>query len=483
MTDRRSLGFLSGVRFRLRSGIRTASAVSSDPGSSGSWLIASRAVRNAALALSALILPSGISFPFAAPTAHAQPLPRSDASKGEIPIEILDGLVLFQVRLSGTNGRDTVGALVLDTGAGRLALDRGIARFLAVDSTSTDSGSIIVATGPLARMTIGEFQLDHVAPVLVIDAGAVTQVTDRVVLGLVGERAFVGFAVEIDYVGSHMTLIPIPIATETSAMSPIQRADLSRAALGAKIWREAIPVPLERAGDGKLIVRAQLSDPRPPKTGRPMRLILDTGATKTTFFEPRLRETTRRSSEWHSLKGLTAPTLMGPAEARMVRVPAFEVAAAQGIAARAKDVDAAVIDGPLGAALSREVGFPVDGLLGHSFLRRFHVVLDPIHLTLWLAPIAHGYDVREFEYTHIGIQIERIGGALRVTGVCEESPAQVAGIQRGDELVAVGGADVENMNVVDVTRMLEGPADSAIEIVIRRSGVEQRFSLYRARLL
>jgi predicted aspartyl protease len=412
--------------------------------------------------------------------AAALPAP---VDKASIQIEILDGLVLFPARLTGTNGRDTLGVLVLDTGAGRLALDRGIARFLGVDSTSADSGVINLGTGPLARMSIGAFQLDHVTPVLVIDAAAVTRVTDRTVLGLIGERAMIGYAVELDYAQSLMTLIPVPMNSESKVLSPIQRADLSKAALGSKIRSGSIPVALERAGDGKLIATAQLSDPRPPRTGRPMRLILDTGATKTAFFEPRLRLQNRRSSEWRSLTGLTAPTLLGPAEARMVRIPVFEVSAARGISARAQDVDAAVIDGPLGDALSREVGFAVDGLLGHSFLRRFHVVIDPVHLTLWLAPVGHGYDVREYEYTHIGIQIERIGGELRVTGVCTESPAQVAGIERGDELIAINGMDVEKINVVDVTRMLEGPEDSAVEIVIRRAGTDRRISLLRAKLL
>jgi membrane-associated protease RseP (regulator of RpoE activity) len=174
---------------------------------------------------------------------------------------------------------------------------------------------------------------------------------------------------------------------------------------------------------------------------------------------------------------------LGPVDARVVRVPRIDLMTATGTVASGEDVDAAVIDGPLGEALSREAGFPIDGLLGHSFLRRFRVVFDFVHTILWLEPVAHDYDVRRYEYTHVGVQIERVDSVLVVSGVVEESPAAKAGIERGDELIEVDGRALDGLELIEVIELLEGPPQSGIHLLIRRYGVEHRFDLLREQLL
>jgi len=414
----------------------------------------------------------------------------------DLPIENLEGIVLVRATLRSTTGRDTTGWLVLDTGAGFLALDTGLSRFLGIIEPKASYNQLEIAERRVSRLTLGELQMDQVGPVLVFDAEVVRSVTDRPVLGLLGEQTLNGFAARLDYGKQTLKLVAVPMAepirprpedASEGARSPIalpegERVKRSRAALGSLIARAAIPVPYDRTDDGKMLVRGHVSDPKPPRNSRPLRLVVDTGASKSVLFASRISRMAPRHEQWPSLKGLTAPTLMGSAEAWLSRVPRFDVSGAFGTA-RATNVDVAILGGELGDALARDVGEPVDGLLGYSFLRQFRSTMDFEQRILWLEPVPHTLDDRPNEYSHVGLQIERRDGALEVSGIASGSPADRAGFERGDKIIAVDGHPVRARDVISVSRMLEGPPGSRVRITIRRESGERTFDLVRRRLL
>src|SRR6185369_548755 len=63
--------------------------------------------------------------------------------------------------------------------------------------------TIDIAQRPLGRLSLGSLNVDQVAPVLVFNAGLLSRVTDRDVLGLIGYRVM-----WIDYRAGRLALIP-----------------------------------------------------------------------------------------------------------------------------------------------------------------------------------------------------------------------------------------------------------------------------------
>lgn len=432
---------------------------------------------------------------------RSSPPPGADVMR----FENIEGLILVSATLSGV--RDTSGLLVLDTGSGYLALDHLVADRLGLLEDVFVEGSVDFADRALARLKLGATEIDQVSPVLVLDASVVRRVTDRDVLGLLGERAMRGRSVFIDYRAERVTFIPPapgdprepaenaigarPSGDTASSSAKAERepdsiADVepailarSRASFGALLTSRASPIAFRLVGDGKMMVNARIRDPKTPESIESVRLILDTGATKCVLFAEAW-EARAAWKAWPSLTGLSAPTLLGNSEARIVRVPEIDLGSS-GVIRR--QVDAVVIRSPLSEALTRVVGSRVDGLLGHSFLRRYRVGIDYPRRIVWLDPVPEPWDDRPYEYSHIGLQIERNGAAAEVVAVAENSPAARAGIAVGDTVVAIDGANGRDTDLAALAKRLEGPPGSRVRVAVGNSGAIRRYVLVRRRLL
>lgn len=419
--------------------------------------------------------------------------------------ENIEGIVLIDARLRGRAGADTSGPLAIDTGAGYLALDVALARVLGLASSGDDSEAVGVTEHPLPRLTLGSWSLDQVEPVLTVDGEVVRRVSDRPVLGLIGQKPLRDRALWIDYREGVLALIPIgpfadvddlpaDVAGETSGAMPVDpdpaRAAAasdsalrrSRALLARVITPHAVALRFSIVGDGKILVHGRLSDPRPPQYSAPLNLLVDTGATKCVFFEEALEPQVKHAEAWPALRGLSAPTLIGTAEARIARVPEIQIDAVDA-PLRLRDVDAGVVRSELGGVLSRVTRRTVHGLIGYSMLKRFRVIVDYPDRVMWLDPIPGYRDDRPYEYCHVGLQLERRDGAVIVTGVALDSPAANAGISRGDEVIAMDGTSARSQDLLALTRRMEGEPGRRLTLVMRRGAVEHTYRLARRRLL
>lgn len=396
-----------------------------------------------------------------------------------LPFENLEGVVLVKARALSSASRDTAGPFVLDTGAGYLALDRSLANWLAIaDSSSTDP--IATADRPLARFQLGDWEQDALSPVLTFDADVARRVADRPVLGLLGQSLFRDRVVVLDYAAGRLELVPsTPSAPDSDAIPD------SRRSLGALLGPRAVPVRFQLVGDGKIVIHAALGGAR-PGTRTPLTLIVDTGSSKTVLFAHALAAAVPESRRWRSLGGITAPTLLGDAGARMTRVPLLRIVhasdAANDVTAQ-PGTDAAVIDSPLAEVLANDINQPVLGLLGYSYLRRFRIAIDYPRRVLWLDPRADGGAERPFEYTHVGLQLERRETGIVVAGVAERSPAARAGIRAGDVLTELDGRSVASSDLLAISLRLEGPAGTVTRLALRRGGRVMSYRLARQRLL
>jgi C-terminal processing protease CtpA/Prc len=125
----------------------------------------------------------------------------------------------------------------------------------------------------------------------------------------------------------------------------------------------------------------------------------------------------------------------------------------------------------------------VDGLLGYSFLKHYRIALDFPRGLLWLDPSRGDVRDRLDEYSHPGLQLESVGEAVRIFAVAEGSPAARAGIRAGDELVAIDGESVSDLDVVTVAQKLEGAPGTTLTLRLLRGQREWICRVVRRRLL
>ena len=74
------------------------------------------------------------------------------------------------------------------------------------------------------------------------------------------------------------------------------------------------------------------------------------------------------------------------------------------------------------------------------------------------------------EYVGIGVEVDVADGRMQVLGVAEDSPADLAGIEPGDTIVAVNGETILGLDAPDVARRMRGVPGTALSIGLRRAG-------------
>jgi carboxyl-terminal processing protease len=76
-------------------------------------------------------------------------------------------------------------------------------------------------------------------------------------------------------------------------------------------------------------------------------------------------------------------------------------------------------------------------------------------------------------YGGLGIQIDVRDGWITVVAPLPDTPAERAGIQTGDQIVAIDGRSTEGYKNDQAVRELRGEPGSTVELRVRRTGVEQ----------
>lgn len=387
-----------------------------------------------------------------------------------IPYENVEGAIVISFALS-MSGLDTTGLALLDTGAGFIAIDRGLVARLAYAVDTTEALSVLPA--PLTGVRVGGFAPVTASPALALDLAGIRAATDRAVLALVGASWLREQLLVVDPRSDTLRVIPSPHVEDSSLSA---RTSLSRERLGGLLGPAAIAVPFELRGDRKIVLRVTL-DQR-----HALRLVLDTGATKLALFRGAVPSSAMRTPGRRRLRGLVAPTVYGDADVQFVRLTELALDEAQQ-PVRELGVDAAWVDSPLGAALSNTVGEPVHGLLGYSFLRRFRYAIDYGSRVLWLDRADVGVDERPNEYCTVGIQLIRSDARTIVSGVSRPSPAHAAGVRTGDELLSVDGVSTRDLDLRAIAIRLEGEPGSLVRLRWRRGSREIERVLHRERLL
>ena len=111
--------------------------------------------------------------------------------------------------------------------------------------------------------------------------------------------------------------------------------------------------------------------------------------------------------------------------------------------------------------------------------------LDDGGHTRFLTPeeIEENREVLSNKYVGIGVRLEDKDDEVVVLSTLDSSPAEEAGIETGDVLVAVDGESVRGEDVKEIAEKVRGPEESRVELTVLRNGEEEHeFSIERAEL-
>lgn len=118
------------------------------------------------------------------------------------------------------------------------------------------------------------------------------------------------------------------------------------------------------------------------------------------------------------------------------------------------------------------------GLVGNALLSRFTVILDYYNFKIWLKP-GRSYK-NEFVYDRSGLCIITSGTSLNsfmVQTVLPNSPAEEAGILKGDQIVRVGVAPASILSLSDLQKFFQKSSGKKVRVVIKREGKRYRKTL------
>jgi hypothetical protein len=110
------------------------------------------------------------------------------------------------------------------------------------------------------------------------------------------------------------------------------------------------------------------------------------------------------------------------------------------------------------------------GLIGNDLLRRFNVVINYDQKEIHLLPNSHFYD--QFDYAYSGIELYMINGHIIIGDVAKGSPAEKAGLQEGDVVVAINKNFIQSISLYKAALQ---NINEGVNIIVMRDGKLQEF--------
>jgi len=112
------------------------------------------------------------------------------------------------------------------------------------------------------------------------------------------------------------------------------------------------------------------------------------------------------------------------------------------------------------------------GLIGNDLLRRFNVILNYDRRDVYLVPNSHFNE--PFDYSYTGLELYYVEGKIIIGDVAKNSPAEAAGLQEGDIVIAVNKNF--NQNLQQYKAAIQNAGDK-LRIIIHRNGELKEYEL------
>lgn len=350
--------------------------------------------------------------------AQTPPTPASPRKPGELitrfPFkQYYGGVVVIRACLAGIP--DTL-QFILDTGSAGISLDTNTCVQLGIHLTPTDrivrgvGGSKTVAFAMDRTLQLPGLQVDSL-DFHVNDYELISQVYGLQVDGIIGYSLLSKFIAEVDY--------------DTEMISIYEKGPFSYPKGGHLMRPSLTLIPIVNAflKNGK----AQHYNRYYFDTGAGMCLLLSQQFVKdSAILSSRKRQRKVIQTEAQGLGGKMTMDITTIQEFKLGSY-AF------------RNVPVYIFDD-----VTNVTAYPfLGGMVGNDLLRRFNLILNYGKKEIYMMPNSHYKD--PFDYSYTGLIIYLIDGRIEITDIIKGSPAEKAGLQKGDVIIAVNNIFSNNL--------------------------------------
>jgi predicted aspartyl protease len=352
-----------------------------------------------------------------------------------IPISVSDNHLFMKVRLDGGEPLD----FLIDTGAGRTVISKRVARAMGLQSRGEIASIGVGGTQNVEVVRVSTLSVPGLTlkdqTLFALDLSDLEPFVGRRIDGVLGYDLFARAVTRIDYV-----------AKTISFYDP---AEYLYEGLGerlrGKLVAGLLQVPGELEGRWKGEFR------------------IDTGSNGALHLHEPFVRRSGLLAEDRKFHEIEAMGVGGVAKVRTTRMKSLRLASFE-----IPDVPADISLGGQGALAVEES----IGTIGNQILSRFTLILDYRHEELILEP--NIWLERPFPKDRGGFAVVKRGDAIVVHQVFEDSPAEEAGLQPGDELVSVNKMPANGFSLADIRALFRGEPGTKMVLVVRREGERKK---------
>lgn len=388
----------------------------------------------------ASFLPAQATGTYSAPTAPITDVAFAGGAKETtFPIRLYNNHIYANVSINGTAPRqfifDTGGVNVLTP---ELVSELGLKSEGRMQGNGAGSGHMDVGLTKVSSLRLGSATVnDQVFAVVPLDQ---LEPSEGVAIpGMVGFETFRRFVTRVDYGARTITLMRV------DAFDP-------------KDAGVAIPFVF----DGNSIEAAAVYD------GVSGKFTIDTGSRASLTLNGPFAAQNRLTADRKHVEGVNGWGIGGPSRGVSMRGDRLQLGAL-------------TIDGPV-AEISTDKGGAfsdpsISGNIGAGILKRYVVTLDYEHSTMYLKPATTAIsDLDTFD--RAGLWFNQSPTGYTIVDVTGGAPAQAAGLQAGDEIVAVNGKAADSIPVYEMRRELRDDVPgTVVTFSVRRGALQKQISL------
>lgn len=362
-----------------------------------------------------------------------------------IPFEIVGSYVILHVKINDSSPLN----LILDSGIRNTIiteLDQGDRISLNYSDVKELMGlgggnHLEAYTSNSNTLKTGKFKMEFkTVYVLKNDVFNLSRHTGTRINGLIGVDFFQDYIVEINYSSKRIRMY------DPSTFEMPKGYDV-------------LPVTLESQ---KMFVKLTVLEP--DSTRKSVKMLLDTGAELNAWFQTMTKESVHTPAKW--IPGTIGEGLNGLITGKYGHIPQ--------ICFGDFCLKNPIVSFPDSSTIAGIVlNSKRDGTIGSQLLSRFNLFIDYKQKKFYFKP--NSTFTKRYTYNVAGIEIIQVSQYFTLTEVLDvwkNSPAFLAGVKTGDEIIEVNGTSAFQMSLGEIRKIFETPSKNTLSLTLRRDKQE-----------
>ena len=195
-------------------------------------------------------------------------------------------------------------------------------------------------------------------------------------------------------------------------------------------------------------------------TRKQVKMLIDTGAELNAWFQTTTRESVRVPEKW--IQGTIGEGFSGIITGKYGHIPQ--------ICFGEFCLKNPIVSFPDSTTINNIVNLSKrDGTIGSQLLSRFNLIIDYSQRLLYFKPNENFN--KQYAYNVAGIEIIQITPFVTLSEVLDvwaNSPADLAGVKRGDQILEVNGIKAFEMDIHEIRKVFETPSKRRLSLLLLR---------------